>query len=181
MRFTALALALALPLSLPVAGLAAGGDTTTPPKPSDTTKECWGKRVWDDEAKKCVKPEESSLNGQELLETARELAYLERFDDAQAVLAAHPVQTDSRVMTYWGFTHRKLGHSDIALDYYTRAIAQNPDNILARSYMAQGFVETGEYAKALAEWKEIKARGGEGTWAETSLRHAIQTGVAVNY
>ena len=181
MRFTALVLALALPLSMPIAGFAAGGDTTTPPTPSETTKKCWGKRVWDDEAKKCVKPEESSLNGQQLLETARELAYLDRFEDAQAVLAAHPEQTDSRVLTYWGFTNRKLGRADLANAYYTRAIAQDPDNILARSYMGQGFVESGDYAQALAQWKEIKARGGVGTWAEASLRQAIQTGVTVNY
>ena len=177
MRFTALTLALALPFS----AFAAGSDSTTPPTPSETTKKCWGKRVWDKDAQKCVKPEESSMSGQQLLQTARELAYLERFDDAQAVLAAHPDQLDSRVLTYWGFTHRKLGHTSEAKDYYTRAIAQNPDNFLARSYMAQGFVANGEYAQALAQWKEIKARGGEGTWAEASLRQAIQTGVTVNY
>ncbi|MCG7622472.1 tetratricopeptide repeat protein [Epibacterium sp. Ofav1-8] len=177
MRFTALTLALALPLS----AFAAGSDSTTPPTPSDTTKKCWGKRVWDEDAQKCVKPEESSMNGQQLLETARELAYLERYEDAQAVLAAHPDQTDSRVLTYWGFTNRKLGQAEAANAYYTQAIAQNPDNILARSYMAQGFVANGEYAQALSQWKEIKARGGEGTWAESSLRRAIQTGVTVNY
>ncbi|WP_417839096.1 tetratricopeptide repeat protein [Tritonibacter scottomollicae] len=181
MRFTSLALAIALPFTMPMAGFAAGGDTTTPPTPSDTTKKCWGKRVWDEDAQKCVKPEESSLSDEQLLQTARELAYLERFEDAQAVLAAHPDQTDSRVLTYWGFTHRKLGHSSEAKDYYTHAIAQDPDNILARSYMAQGFVETGEYAQALVQWKEIRARGGDGTWAEASLRQAIQTGVTVNY
>ncbi|TNJ40892.1 hypothetical protein [Phaeobacter sp. B1627] len=177
MRLTALALAIALPVS----AFAAGSDSTTPPTPSETTKKCWGKRVWDAEAQKCVKPEESSMNGHQLLETARELAYLERFDDAQAVLAAHPDQADSRVLTYWGFTNRKLGRRELANDFYQEAIAQDPDNILARSYMAQGFVANGEYAQALAQWKEIKARGGTGTWAEASLRHALETGVTVNY
>ncbi|NIZ13905.1 tetratricopeptide repeat protein [Phaeobacter sp. HF9A] len=177
MRFTTLALALALPMS----AFAAGGDSTTPPTPSETTKKCWGKRVWDAEAQKCVKPQESSMNGDQLLETARELAYLERFEDAQAVLAAHPDQTNSRVLTYWGFTNRKMGHTDLANEYYEQAIALDPDNILARSYMAQGFVSNGKYAQALAQWKEIKARGGAGTWAEASLRQAIETGVTVNY
>lgn len=166
---------------LPSLTFAAGGDTTTPPTPSETTKECWGERVWDPATQKCVKPEESSMSGEQLLQTARELAYLERFEDAQAVLAAHPVQSDSRVLTYWGFTNRKLGRADLANAYYTRAIAQDPDNILARSYMGQGFVESGDYAQALAQWKEIKTRGGVGTWAEASLRQAIQTGVTVNY
>lgn len=171
----------ALALLVPTFAFAAGGDTTTPPTPSETTKECWGTRVWDPETQKCVLPQESSLNGDQLLQTARELAYLNRFEDAQAVLAAHPVQSDSGVLTYWGFTSRKLGQTDLANAYYNRAIAQDPDNILARSYMGQGFVESGDYAQALAQWKEIRARGGEGTWAEASLRQAIQTGVTVNY
>jgi len=179
MRFTALTLSIAL--TLPFAAFAAGGDSTTPPTPSETTKQCWGKRVWDKETQKCVKPEESSMNGHQLLETARELAYLDRFEDAQAVLAAHPDQTDSRVLTYWGFTNRKMGRTDRANAYYQQAITQDPDNILARSYMAQGFVANGEYAQALSQWKEIKARGGADTWAEASLRRAIETGVTVNY
>ncbi len=177
MRLTALAAALVFPVSL----FAAGGDSTTPPPPSDTTKKCWGKRVWDEDAQKCVAAEESSLNGQQLLQTARELAYLDRFKDAQAVLAAHPDQTDGMVLTYWGFTNRKLGHTALANAYYSQAIAQNPDNLLARSYMAQGFLTNGQYARALAEWKEIRARGGTGSWAETSLRQAIETGVTVSY
>ena len=187
MRITVLSFALGLTtlslsaLSIGTAAQAAGGDSTTPPTPSETTKKCWGKRVWDETTQKCVKPEQSSMNGGQLLETARELAYLERFEDAQAVLAAHPDQTDSLVLTYWGFTNRKLGRTDLANDFYAQAIAQNPDNILARSYMAQGFVANGEYAQALAQWKEIQARGGSGTWAEASLRNAIMTGVTVNY
>ncbi|MFT7595246.1 MAG: cytochrome c-type biogenesis protein CcmH/NrfG, partial [Paracoccaceae bacterium] len=64
---------------------------------------------------------------------------------------------------------------------YTRAITQNPDNILARSYMGQGFVEQGLVDQAIAQWREIKARGGEGSWAEASLREAIRTGLTYSY
>lgn len=182
MRLSVLALALTLPaVAFPGMSLAAGSDSSEPPKPSEGTKKCWGKRVFDKETGKCVKPEQSSMNADELLESARELAYLERFEDAQAVLAALPDQADSRVLTYWGFTNRKLGRTDLANAYYEQAIAKNPNNILARSYMAQGFVEAGNYAQALAQWKEIRARGGEGTWAEASLRKALETGVTVNY
>ena len=182
MRISAFALALALPaLTVAAPAFAAGGDSSTPPKPSADTKKCWGKRVFDKELGKCVKPEQSSMNGDQLLETARELAYLDRFEDAQAVLAAHPDQKNDRVLTYWGFTNRKLGRTDLANGFYQQAIAQNPDNILARSYMAQGFVSEGKYVEALREWKEIRARGGAGTWAEVSLRQAIETGQTINY
>lgn len=181
MRFSTFALALALPALTIAAPAFAAGDSSTPPKPSEGTKKCWGKRVFDKELGKCVKPEKSSMDGDQLLETARELAYLDRFEDAQAVLAAHPDQKNDRVLTYWGFTNRKLGRTELANQFYAQAIAQNPDNILARSYMAQGFVSEGKYVEALNEWKEIRARGGEGTWAEVSLRQAIETGQTINY
>ncbi|OED50941.1 hypothetical protein AB838_00260 [Rhodobacteraceae bacterium (ex Bugula neritina AB1)] len=174
-------IALAAALTLPVAALAASGNDWNPPKPSETTKTCKGKRVWDEEKKRCVRPQKSSLNQEGLLEAARELAYADRQEDAQAVLGAMADQKDSMVLTYWGFTHRKLGNLKLAQAFYDQALAQEPDNILARSYMGQGFVEQGKYGAALAQWKEIRARGGAGTWAEASLHSALQTGATYNY
>jgi len=177
MRYFALAAA----LTLPMAAFAASGNDWNPPKPSETTKTCKGKRVWDDQKKRCVRPRKSSLNQEGLLGAARELAYAGRQEDAQAVLSAMADQQDSLVLTYWGFTHRKLGNLDLAQAYYDRALAQDPDNFLARSYMGQGLVERGKYGAALVQWKEIRARGGDGTWAEASLREALETGVTRSY
>lgn len=177
MRFLALAAA----LTLPVAALAASGNDWNPPKPTETTKTCKGKRVWDEQKKRCVRPRKSSLNQEQLLGAARELAYAGREEDAQAVLSAMADQQDSVVLTYWGFTHRKLGNSELAQDYYDQALARDPDNILARSYMGQGLVEQGNFGAALIQWKEIKARGGDGTWAEASLRSALETGASHSY
>lgn len=177
MRFLALAAA----LTLPVAALAASGNDWNPPKPTETTKTCKGKRVWDEQKKRCVRPRKSSLNQEQLLGAARELAYAGRQEDAQAVLSAMADQQDSVVLTYWGFTHRKLGNSELARAYYDQALARDPDNILARSYMGQGFVEQGNFGAALIQWKEIKARGGDGTWAEASLRSALETGASHSY
>ncbi|WP_323776433.1 tetratricopeptide repeat protein [Leisingera sp.] len=177
MRFFALAAA----LTLPITAHAAGGNDWNPPKPSETTKTCKGKRVWDANKKRCVRPRKSSLNQQGLMDAARELAYAGRQQDAQSVLRAMPDQQDSLVLTYWGFTHRKLGNLELAQTYYDRALKRNPDNILARSYMGQGLVEQGKYGAALIQWKEIKARGGDGSWAEASLRNALETGASYNY
>lgn len=171
----------ALALSVPAVAFAAGDDSPQPPKPSDGTKKCWGKRVFDPASGKCVKPEQSSLSEDQLLQSARELAYLERFEDAQAVLAAIDDQSDDMVLTYWGFTNRKLGRAELANGFYQQALAQNPDNLLARSYMGQGFVAAGDLVQAHTQWKEIMARGGKDSWAEASLRQAIETGVTVNY
>ncbi|WP_027237870.1 tetratricopeptide repeat protein [Leisingera caerulea] len=177
MRFLALAAA----LTLPVAALAASGNDWNPPKPTETTKTCKGKRVWDEQKKRCVRPRKSSLNQEQLLGAARELAYSGRQEDAQAVLSAMADQQESLVLTYWGFTHRKLGNLELAQAYYDQALASDPDNILARSYMGQGLVQQGKYGAALIQWKEIRARGGDGTWAEASLRSALETGASYSY
>ncbi|UWQ55373.1 tetratricopeptide repeat protein [Leisingera caerulea] len=177
MRFLALAAA----LTLPVAALAASGNDWNPPKPTETTKTCKGKRVWDEQKKRCVRPRKSSLNQEQLLGAARELAYAGRQEDAQAVLSAMADQQESLVLTYWGFTHRKLGNLELAQAYYDQALASDPDNILARSYMGQGLVQQGKYGAALIQWKEIRARGGDGTWAEASLRSALETGASYSY
>ena len=159
-----------------------GGTTwTNPPKPTETTETCKGIQVWDAKTKKCVNPRDTSLDPDTLMGAVRELAYAGRNADAQGVLLLMADQNDDLVLTYWGFTSRKLGQTDLARTYYTRAIAKNPDNILARSYMGQGFVEQGLMDQAITQWREIKARGGEGSWAEASLRDAISTGQTYSY
>jgi len=172
---------LTLALIAPGFAFAAGSGDSNAPKPTQTTKSCTGIKVWDDAKKRCVRPKDSNLAPDLLYDAVRELAYAGRIEDAQGVLSAMPDQSDEGVLTYWGFTHRKLGNLELANAFYEQAIAQNPDNILARSYMAQGFVSEGRADEALAQWHEIRARGGTGSWAEVSLRNAIRTGLTSNY
>jgi len=158
---------------------AAGGDSS-PPKPTNTTKKCLFGRVYDEAAGRCVKPNKTNFSEEQLYQAVRELAYDGQFENAQTVLRVMD-QDDDRVLTYWGFTYRKMGEAELANTYYQRAIETNPDNILARSYMGQGYVTEGKTELAIAQWREIKARGGEGTWAEASLREAIRTGLTYSY
>lgn len=173
-------LSIALAAALPVTAFAAGdGDA---PSTTNTTKTCKKGEVWDKKTKACVKVESSNhLDDNTLYDAARELAYVGRADEAQVVLSAMRNQTEDRVLTYWGFTHRKLGNLELANMFYDRAISQNPDNILARSYMAQGLVSEGKYDLARAQLSEIRARGGRNTWAEASLRLALQSGQTFDY
>ena len=165
----------ALTAAVPTGLLAAGGGDSAPPKPK-----CENGQVYDNKTKKCVAAEQSNLDIDMLYETVRELAHAGRYLDAQTVLAAMP-QDDDRTLTYLGFTHRKLGHTDAAMGYYAQALATNPANILARSYMGQGLVEQGKIADALVQLRAIRDHGGQGTWAEASLRTAIATGQTYTY
>jgi tetratricopeptide (TPR) repeat protein len=172
MKYLALAAALTLPFG---AAFAAGGGNDTPPgKPY-----CKKGEVYDKETNKCLEAD-ASIDTETLYQTVRELAYAGRYLDAQMVLAVMP-QDDDRTLTYLGFTSRKMGRPGLAMDYYQQALAANPGNILARSYMGQGLVEAGKVADALAQLRAIRTHGGSGTWAEASLRKAIATGQTFNY
>ena len=167
-------------LVLPTMTFAAGSIDSNPPTQTNTTKVCEQGYVYDDASRSCVAPKESSLNDDQRYEAVRELAYAGRYDDAQIVLSAMD-QSDDRTKTYWGFTHRKLGNVDVAMVYYKDAIASNPDNILARSYMGQAHAIAGEKELAMAQLTEIKARGGRETWAAKSLQWAIERGAGYSY
>nr|WP_093321380.1 tetratricopeptide repeat protein [Shimia haliotis] len=171
-----LSAAVAFTFAAPV--FAAGDATPTAPKP---VKECKNGKVWSEKKNRCTKPENASLTDDQLYDNVRSLAHNDRYDDAQSVLAAMSDQSEDRVLTYWGFTHRKLGDVTRGMAFYDQAITQNPNNILARSYLGQAHVEAGNLVAARAELTEIRQRGGSGTWAETSLASAIQTGVTFNY
>ena len=176
MRIAALLVALT-----PSLAFAVGSDEPTAPAPTPITQDCKGVQVWDKKTKTCVDPQKSQLEPQILKDAVRELAYADRNADAQGVLRAIPDQTYDFVLTYWGFTHRRLGRMETALDYYDRALSKNPDNLLARSYLGLAHVEAGRIADARGQLREIRARGGAGSWPETALAQAIATGQTSDY
>ena len=168
---------------MPAVVFAAGSGSPTVSKPAttQTTQTCKGIQVWDAATKKCVNPQGSSLDDSVLGDAVRELAYAGRNQDAQGVLRAMADPESDLALTYWGFTHRKLGDLELATMFYDRAISKNPDNLLARSYMGQGMVTAGDIVGARVQLEEIRARGGAGSWPEVSLKQAIETGTTYDY
>lgn len=173
-----LAAAIALPST---SVLAAGSDGPMVPTPTQTTKECKKGKVWSTKKKRCVKPGNASLSDDTLYGAVREYAWAGQYTEAQTILSIMSDQTDDRVLTYWGFTHRKLGNVELGMAFYHQAIDINPDNLLARSYMGQAHVEAGDPYLAWVELQEIRTRGGAGSWPERSLAEAIRSGVTYNY
>lgn len=177
--------ALAAGLLLPGLALAAGSGSSNPPATTETSTKCKKSEVWDEKTKKCVDAKTGAQTGQldndTLYQAARELAYAGRPDDALVVLSAMTEGQTDRVLTYMGFANRKAGNMDLAMGYYHAALAKNPDNLLARSYMGQGLVEEGQIEMAQNQLLEIMARGGAGTWPEQSLRKAIESGVTYSF
>lgn len=172
---------LAIALFVPAIAMSAGGGGSSAPKPSETTKSCTEGKIWDKKSKSCVQASNDVLDDDTLYGAVREFAYAGQYDNAQAALSAMSDQSDDRVLTYWGFTHRKKGDVAKGMAFYDKAIAQNPENILARSYKGQALVEQGDIAGARAELDAIVEAGGTGSWAEASLSRAITTGETYNY
>lgn len=169
---------LALCLIFPVAALAV--DTEEPPAPTPTTTQCTEGQVWDADKGACVAIEEGRLDDDTLYRAAREFAYAGQYTHAIAALSAMSDRRSDRVLTYMGFTLRKSGEPARGMGYYAAALAKNPDNLLARSYLGQGLVELGQIDGAIAQLEQIRARGGTGTWPELALLGALRTGQA-NY
>lgn len=166
--------------SLPLAAFAAGSDPV-PPTTTETTTVCAKGEVWDEKTKACIKSDDARLDDDTRFGAVRELAYAGRPDEALAVLATMTEGPTDRVLTYLGFANRKAGRLELGMQYYTAALTQNPDNILARSYYGQMLVEMNEIALAQGQLDAIRTRGGAGTWAEITLAQAITTGATTNY
>lgn len=163
-------LAALVALALPATAFAGGAEPTKPKKPK-----CESGFVYDKKTKVCIQSTGYNIDVDTLYQEVRALSHDGRYADAQILLAQMP-QDDDRTLTYMGFTNRKMGNTEVSMQYYTDALRVNPANILARSYMGQGFVEQGEVSAALEQLREIRAHGGTDTWAEASLRTAIATG-----
>ncbi len=170
-------LAIVLLSVLPTGLWAAGSVTTTPPPPPD----CAEGQVRDEDTGTCMDAKDSRLNDAERMRAVRALAYAGRFGHASEVLDALRDQTADLALTYRGFIARREGDHAGARIWYEQALAQNPANHLARSYMAQGWLSEGKDQAARDALSEIRKRGGRGTWAELSLRLALDSGKTTRY
>lgn len=118
---------------------------------------CFGKRIWDATAKKCVKEEKSSSIDQDSIYThGRNLARAGQYENAIRVLYLAHDQNDPRVLNYLGYSNRKLGNMDKALTYYHAAVAANPDFSLVREYLGEAYIQLGQLEKAREQLTQIE-------------------------
>lgn len=103
----------------------------------------------------------------EIYNAAYVLAHAGRYGEARALLLTARAD-DPRILTYLGFTTRKLGDVDGALRYYDQAIALKPSDTRARSYRGEAYLQKGDVASARVELGEIAARCGT-----TCEEHAV--------
>lgn len=71
-----------------------------------------------------------------------------RHGDAITLLLALKRSDNPRVLNYLGFNTRKLGRAGEAVFYYEKAIAIAPEFTLAREYLGEAYLMTGQPDKA---------------------------------
>ena len=90
----------------------------------------------------------------------------------KGVVDAEPDNADA--FNLLGFTHRKLDRFEAAGEYYSIALALDPDHLGALEYQGQLFVELGDKPAAQANLEAIFAICGEDCEAYQSLSEALE-------
>ncbi|MEX2642295.1 MAG: tetratricopeptide repeat protein [Acetobacterales bacterium] len=72
--------------------------------------------------------------------------YRKAIGELEKVVATSPRNADAHNLL--GFSHRKLGNSDKAMQHYQTALSADPDHKGANEYLGELYLQMGEVAKA---------------------------------
>jgi tetratricopeptide (TPR) repeat protein len=149
-------LALTIGLFLSSPALAAGdGDSN-----DSGAQNCKAGEVWSTSQNKCVKSSSGIVPDGDLYDQGRALALAGDFERAIEVLGAIKNKDKPGVLNYLGYAHRKAGMIDEGIAYYHQALAIDPDYVLAREYLGEGYVAAGNVDLARLQLEEIGTRCG---------------------
>ncbi len=167
----------------------AAGDT--PATPSESEADTKNKKADKPECKKgfvlktikkdgklkkdCVKAEAGILPDEEFYAQGRELAKSGKYEDAIQLLSLIKKQEDPRVLNYLGYSNRKAGRLEVGITYYRKALAIDPNFVLAREYLGEGYVAAGRIDLAKVELAEIARRCGKNCEEFKDLQKVINT------
>ena len=165
----------------PAPAEAAGGGPAPAPAPSSncsskTTQNaclalshCW----WKASTSQCKQKQNSELNlNDRLYNEGRLLAKTGAYEKAIAVLKTAD-QKDPQVLNYLGYSYRKSGDLKTAIGYYKTALAIDPNFVLAREYLGEGYVKAGRLDLAKLELEQIGKRCGKGCKEYVELASVI--------
>ena len=107
-----------------------------------------------------MKKQSGIISDEDLYQQGRALAKQGQYDWAIDVLALVQNQQDPRVLNYTGYSHRKAGRLEIGITYYNKALAIDPNFVLAREYLGEGYVAAGRKDLAQLQLNEIGNRCG---------------------
>lgn len=170
MKFTPLALAATFVIATTVtaAHAAGSGSSSTP-----TCKSGW---VYSASKKKCVKQTSEIVPDKSLKAQGWALARAGQYENAVDLFLLVADKRDPEVLNGLGYTHRKMGKVEQGIFYYQEALDINPNYILAREYLGEGYVKLGKLELAREQLAEIGTRCGTACEEYLLLAQAIDTG-----
>lgn len=169
MKPAALMLAAAMTAGLAAApAFAAGTESSTP-----TCKKGY---VYSSSAKKCVKQTSEVVPDSSLKAQGWALARAGQFEAAIDLFRLVADKSDPEALNGLGYSHRKMGKVEQGIAYYARALEVNPDYVLAREYLGEGYVKMGRFDLARDQLAEIGKRCGTACEEYLLLAQAIDTG-----
>jgi tetratricopeptide (TPR) repeat protein len=142
-----------------------------------STPTCKSGYVWDKKKKKCVQKNAQIFPDSDLTEQAWALARKGEFEAGRILFNAVANKQNPEVLNGLGYTNRKLGQFDVAIDYYRQAIALNPNYAEAREYLGEGYVTMGKLDLAKEQLGEIKRICGTSCEEYADLNEAIEEAV----
>jgi tetratricopeptide (TPR) repeat protein len=159
-------------------GGSSGGGTTPPASPKKMlckkgeglkTMTVSGKKVT-----KCTKLKVGMLTDDELYDQARLLAKEDgEYDWALSLFELVENKQDPKVLNYMGYANRKAGRLETGIAFYQQALAIDPNFVLAREYLGEGYVVAGRIDLAMVQLDEIKTRAGVASEEYKDLLEAI--------
>ena len=179
MHRTNIWLALTLSVSLAaipaqVLAMGSGSDSTSKPKPP----KCKEGYVYSSEKKRCVRKSSDLLTPSDFIAHGWQLARGGKYSAAIAAFQTSGAASNPEALNGLGYSHRKLGHLITAIDFYHKALEIEPDYVLARSYLGEGYVQSGRIDLARLELTEIAQRCGKTCPEYIQLMRTIETGSA---
>jgi tetratricopeptide (TPR) repeat protein len=140
------------------------------------SKKCPSGTAWSKQQGKCVGQKTGLLSDEDLARAARQLALDGHYHEAIKVLELASNKNDPAVLTYLGYSHRKLGNIDLGISLYKKALEIDPDNVDTREYLGEGYVSKGQLDLAWLELVEIEKRCGTTCVEYQALDKALRSG-----
>lgn len=116
-----------------------------------------------------AKPADSGYTDAERAVKAKQ--YEDAIKKLEQVVAKEPRNVDA--LNYLAYSHRELGHYDVSLGWYQKALAINANHRGANEYLGQLYLKTGKMKEAQAQLGKLQKICGRGCEEYESLRSAI--------
>ncbi|MEZ5925385.1 MAG: tetratricopeptide repeat protein [Hyphomicrobiaceae bacterium] len=91
---------------------------------------------------------------------AKVLIEQEKYAEGIAALEALNKPEDPRVLNWLGFSNRKMGETEKAIGFYTKALTIAPEFTPAHEYLGEAYIQAKDLEKAKAELATIETLCG---------------------